>query len=147
MYNHYKCRCDACCKAEHAYYLKRADSYNRQRIGSKWSDDVPKTGRRMTQKRHNANRWREFADRPSEHPKPIAWREIFDRFDGKCAICGIDVDPDDIWIGDNGRRNYGRKYPTVDHIVPLRHGGADTFDNVQLTCKHCNSSKGAKIVG
>lgn len=68
-----------------------------------------------------------------------------DQFDMKCAICGCEVDPADTWVNVNGATCYGRKYPTVDHIVPLSLGGTDTLDNVQLTCKRCNSSKGKKI--
>lgn len=35
------------------------------------------------------------------------------------------------------------KSPTVDHIVPLAHGGDDTRINVQLAHWGCNSRKGA----
>lgn len=78
--------------------------------------------------------------------KAISWRDIADKFDMRCAICGCEVDPSDVWINENGRSCQGRKYPTVDHIIPLKHGGMDVMENVQLTCKHCNSKKGAKVV-
>ena len=145
MYVHYKCRCDACCKAEHQQYLKRAK--NRQRTYSKWgTDDVPEPKGKEAQRKHNANRYRAFKERISTHTHRITWKEIADKYDMKCVICGCDCDANDVWVGEDGRKRYGRKYPTVDHIVPLRHGGTDTLDNVQLTCKHCNSSKGAKVV-
>ena len=144
MYTHYKCRCDECCRAEHRQYLKREIAQRRKRVWSKWGEEVLTTGRAITQRRHNANRYKEFKSRPSTHTRPIAWREIADAFQMRCAICGIAVDENDTWINENGRRCFGRRYPTVDHIVPLRHGGADTLDNVQLLCKHCNSVKGAK---
>ena len=51
----------------------------------------------------------------------------------------------DVWINDTGRKCFGRKYPTVDHIIPIKMGGTDTPDNVQLACKHCNSKKGARL--
>ena len=41
-----------------------------------------------------------------------------------CCKCGF-----------NGR-------PTVDHIVPLSMGGEHEWDNLQLLCKRCNTSKG-----
>ena len=147
MYVHYGCRCDACCKAEHEQYLKRKEAQGRKRTNSKWSDGsvVYEVGanRKNTQRIHNAKRWKAFRERQSTHTRPIAWREIAESFEMKCAICGCVVDPNDKWTGDNGRQCYGRKYPTVDHIIPLRRGGADVLENVQLTCKHCNSVKGA----
>ena len=33
---------------------------------------------------------------------------------------------------------------TVDHIVPQARGGSDHFDNLQLLCNACNSTKGTK---
>ena len=149
MYVHYGCRCDACCKAEHEQYLKRKEAQHRKRVNSKWGDSniVYEVGinRRNTQRIHNANRYRAFKERQSTHTRPIVWQEIAENFGMKCALCGSEVDPHDTWITSNGRRCFGRKYPTVDHIVPLKHGGTDTLDNVQLLCKHCNSSKGARI--
>lgn len=146
MYVHYGCRCEACCKAEHRQYLKR--SQKRRRTYSKWgTDDIPAPVKPLTQRVHNANRYRAFKERQSTHSRPIRWQEIAHDFGLLCAICGRAVDPDDTWIGKNGRRCYGRNYPTVDHIIPLKHGGTDTLDNVQLACKHCNSSKGAKLYG
>lgn len=34
----------------------------------------------------------------------------------------------------------------IDHITPLAHGGTSDFDNLQLLCKTCNSSKGTKNI-
>jgi 5-methylcytosine-specific restriction endonuclease McrA len=34
---------------------------------------------------------------------------------------------------------------TVDHIIPLKQGGADNLDNLALACFHCNRRKAAKI--
>jgi 5-methylcytosine-specific restriction endonuclease McrA len=31
---------------------------------------------------------------------------------------------------------------TIDHIVPLKRGGRNTFDNIACTCSNCNRSKG-----
>ena len=145
MYVHYGCRCEACCRAEHQQYLKRKEAQKRKRTNSKWGDPVNLvTDRRSTQRKHNHRRWREFKSRPSTHTRFIHWTELADTHGMKCAICGCDLDPRDTWINDEGYKCFGRKYPTVDHIIPLRHGGTDTLDNVQLVCKHCNSAKGAK---
>lgn len=47
--------------------------------------------------------------------------------DGKvCARCGA---TDDL---------------TIDHIIPIIKGGSDEVTNLQVLCRKCNSSKGAK---
>ena len=150
MYVHYGCRCDACCMAEHQQYLKRQRAKSRKRTFSKWGsleDAGPYSSterRRDTQKAYNFRRYHMMKERQAEHPHRITWQEIADRYGMRCAICGCSVDPDDVWVGEDGRKRFGRKYPTVDHIVALKNGGTDTMDNVQLACKRCNSSKGAK---
>ena len=52
---------------------------------------------------------------------------VFDR-DGKvCAKCG------------------SKKRLELDHIKPISMGGKDTLKNLQVLCKTCNLSKGAKV--
>lgn len=36
---------------------------------------------------------------------------------------------------------------TVDHIVPLVHGGSESPLNKRVLCRACNSSKGSRGVG
>ena len=146
MYVHYGCRCESCCKAEHEQYLKRPESEKRSRVYSKYSD-LPYRSISKSKAKHDCDVRRREAinSRTKAHSGQIKWHEIADMFGMKCAICGIEVDPLDTWTKDSGRKCYGRRYPTVDHIVPIKHGGTDTFDNVQLLCKRCNSKKGANI--
>ncbi len=35
---------------------------------------------------------------------------------------------------------------TVDHVIPLTKGGANSIDNLALACFHCNRQKSDKIV-
>ncbi len=46
---------------------------------------------------------------------------------GLCAICGKPMPDDDV---------------TLDHVIPLSKGGADTFKNTRATHKICNWMKG-----
>lgn len=144
MYVHYGCRCEECCKAEHAQYLKRPESKSRTRTRSKWSGEYKdrNTKRQEYNRTRNAERWGRLT---ATHKRPFAWLDIVDSFDGRCAICGEPVDPTDTWTEEDGRKCYGRRYPTVDHILPLKRGGTDTIENVQLACKRCNSRKGASV--
>lgn len=50
----------------------------------------------------------------------------------RCSICGCDL---------------SKAHTTVikenfDHIIPLQNGGNNDPSNWQLTCEHCNKSKG-----
>lgn len=144
MYVHYGCRCEECCRAEHQQYLKRQEAKARNRTNSKWGTPVLQTEKATRKRHYYAERYKALKERKSTHTHWIAWQEIADMFDRRCAICGNLVDANDTWIGENGRICYGRNYPTVDHIIPLKYGGTDTLDNVQLLCKHCNSAKGTK---
>jgi RHS repeat-associated protein len=46
--------------------------------------------------------------------------------ESKCAYCNMEP-----------------KNPEVDHIIPKSRGGNASRENAQLTCRHCNRSKGA----
>ena len=83
-----------------------------------------------------------IAQRPHDGGlRGIEWRDIAARDHMRCQICGCVVDENDKWKNEHGRWCFGRLYPTIDHIVALANGGTDTYDNVQLACKHCNSKK------
>jgi 5-methylcytosine-specific restriction endonuclease McrA len=56
-------------------------------------------------------------------------REVVLKRDGyECVYCGADAN-------------------SVDHIVPLKHGGEDHPDNLVAACGICNSRKRDKTVG
>lgn len=57
---------------------------------------------------------------------------IFDSCSGHCFYCGVKIPPFSDW--------------QVDHMNPVAQGGADTFYNVVVACRPCNSSKGNRTV-
>lgn len=139
MYNH-GCRCEACSKAEHEQYLKR--TIQRVRTNSKWGEKVSEISLKAEQqKTYNKKRYEVYV-KTAPYRKRINWQEVSEIQGMKCAVCGKMTNPNDVWLKD-GRKCFGRDYPTVDHILPLKRGGTDSMDNVQLLCKQCNSKKGA----
>lgn len=42
-------------------------------------------------------------------------------------------------------QNYSAKKHEVDHIIPLKHGGKDSVDNLAWACFHCNRYKGSEV--
>jgi len=52
---------------------------------------------------------------------------VFLRDDYKCQYCGKELSHKDC---------------TLDHVLPLSHGGKSTFENSTTACHPCNSNKG-----
>jgi hypothetical protein len=72
--------------------------------------------------------------------RDITLATLYQRDKGVCYICGCLCDWNDIYK--NG--NYvvtGRKYPSIDHIIPVSRGGKHAWTNVRLACRECNSKK------
>ncbi len=61
----------------------------------------------------------------SRHKREI----VFKKDDYICLVCG------ETWV----------HKLSLDHIVPLFHGGSDDVDNLQTLCIKCNIRKGARI--
>jgi 5-methylcytosine-specific restriction endonuclease McrA len=55
------------------------------------------------------------------------WELVLETFGAVCLACG-------------------KAEVTIDHVVPVSAGGANTIDNVQPLCRWCNTSKGTKTV-
>ena len=53
-------------------------------------------------------------------------KEIGERQEWRCVYCQRDIS----------------KSSSIDHIEPIERGGPSEMDNLQLTCRRCNSSKG-----
>lgn len=61
--------------------------------------------------------------------KWIAMRKRVIQEDGTiCSYCGSDCSSD----------------PTVDHVIPICHGGEIVRENLVVACRHCNSKKGGR---
>lgn len=52
--------------------------------------------------------------------------EVYNKYDGHCAYCGMAIDYKDM---------------QVDHMKPLRLGGADDMSNYMPACRTCNHYK------
>lgn len=58
-------------------------------------------------------------------------RAVYDLTGGRCAYCGEKIAFEDM---------------QVDHVVPLRKGGADTLENMLPACRSCNHYKSTLTV-
>lgn len=70
----------------------------------------------------------------------ITIERLFDRDNGKCALCGGICE----WNDYTRKNNFfvaGNFYPSIDHIIPLSKGGEHSWENVQLAHRICNSKK------
>lgn len=78
--------------------------------------------------------------------KDISLEALYKRDNGICHICGGKCD----WGDHKYKGRYfivGKKYPSIDHVIPLSKGGTHSWDNVKLAHLSCNSAKGASLVG
>lgn len=76
--------------------------------------------------------------------KDITLSKLYKRDHGVCQLCGGLCDWNDYKIID-GIKVCGNTYPSKDHIIPVSKGGKESWDNVQLAHRICNSRKGNKI--
>ena len=72
--------------------------------------------------------------------KNITALGLFVRDGGRCWICGGKCDPHDYTIKD-GYKICGNNYPSVDHVVPICEGGEDSWENVKLAHRICNTKR------
>lgn len=94
------------------------------------------------EKRHNqikeAKRRAKIADAFVD--RGITIQALYKRDNGICYLCGGLCD----WNDKENRENgivCGNLYPSIDHVVPLAHGGRHEWDNVRLAHRICNSKK------
>lgn len=76
--------------------------------------------------------------------KDITLKKLFKRDNGICYICGVETDFNDFEKTKRNGRMLGDNYPTIEHVIPIKHGGLHSWDNVKLACWNCNKKKYTK---
>lgn len=71
---------------------------------------------------------------------------LIERDNNVCYLCGGECDKSDFTYV-NGHFSMGKKYPTIEHLIPMSRGGTNTWDNVRLAHNSCNATKGVKHYG
>jgi 5-methylcytosine-specific restriction endonuclease McrA len=66
-------------------------------------------------------------------------RDIFERDGWRCQICKRKVSKE--------VSSVHKRHATIDHIIPLAHGGQHTRVNVQTACRACNMAKSDRLDG
>jgi len=89
-----------------------------------------------TQKANDARRRARVKAATIEVFKP---REIFDRDDWRCLICGTPIPSVVVWPHPQSA--------SLDHIVPLSKGGSHSRSNTRCTHLACNLAKGSSLDG
>lgn len=72
--------------------------------------------------------------------KDITALGLYLRDGGRCWICGGRCDTSD-YIMRDGYKICGNNYPSVDHVVPVCEGGEDSWENVRLAHRICNTKR------
>ncbi len=123
-------------KAKSAAWVKanreRARANRRRRYGETGNNDRRRLQAREW-KRRNPQNGLDLANRRRARlagaiTEPYSRPEIFARDGGRCHIC---------------HRSVSRAHFHVDHLVPIRHGGADAPWNVAIAHPKCNLARGA----
>jgi hypothetical protein len=66
--------------------------------------------------------------------------DVYERDNGICYLCGGQCDWNDYEERD-GMIIYGNMYPSRDHMIPKSRGGSNSWDNIRLAHRICNSLK------
>lgn len=83
--------------------------------------NTKRVGRRFGKKNRTINK--------RQHKRRI----LYNRQDGKCAVCGKPLQIDDYTSVED--------YLTFDHILPVSMGGCNGLINLQGLCRRCNHEK------
>lgn len=82
--------------------------------------------------------------------RDLSWRTLWAEGLRACYLCGITCDPTDyrrvLNRGGRMQKICGPEHPSLDHIVPLAHGGTHARINSALACSQCNRRKHTKSI-
>lgn len=71
---------------------------------------------------------------------------LYKRDGGRCYLCGGLCNWNDWRTADSGNKYPGDTYPTIDHVLPVSKGGADSWGNVRLAHWACNLKKADGVI-
>ena len=109
-------------KAANKRLVERRDKAKAAAVVAAWRKRNPEASRAMVA----ANRAKRLGAEGSFTGAEV--RALFSKQKGCCAICRVKL-----------AKGYHK-----DHIVPLKRGGSNYIENIQLLCQPCNSRKQAK---
>lgn len=98
---------------------------------SECSEGAKKHYQNMKKRRRAKQAW-------TDESKTITLEKLYERDGGTCWLCGKQCD----YSAETNDNNY----PSIDHVIPIAHGGKDEWKNIRLAHRGCNTLKGAKIV-
>lgn len=125
--------------------IKEAKEKSGYEIAHKYNISPERLSRRAKRIRIDLNwtggtphRWKQRAAfyNATEFDETITLKALRARNKDICQICGEPVNDKDIKDG-----HIRKRYPTLDHIIPLSKGGGHTWDNIQLAHMGCNAGK------
>ncbi|MDR2256996.1 MAG: HNH endonuclease [Arthrobacter sp.] len=131
---HRGCRCDQCVEAHRAdHYKYRADANSR--AGTPFTTSICiKCGEPLALRSKSSKPLHSRCKSGYIPGYARKRKEIEKRDQGTCQICLKPVEAD---------ARFGPLAPTLDHIVPVSHGGSHSIDNLRLAHRICNTTRGA----
>jgi 5-methylcytosine-specific restriction endonuclease McrA len=121
-------------KSNSAYDIARKYNISPERLSRR----AKKRGINFNWNSGAPHRWKQRAAfyNATEFDETITLKALRARDKDICQICGEPVNDKDIKDG-----HIRKRYPTLDHIIPLSKGGSHTWDNIQLAHIGCNAGK------
>lgn len=76
---------------------------------------------------------KQIAIKNGKYEKGISIKKLIERDGNKCYLCGREVSYSNSTIDP--------LYPNIEHVMPISRGGTHSWDNVKVSCRHCNIRK------